>query len=172
MFGQNADRGLKLISNYSSDNPEFQDLLEFEGIKYWKLKFVGKELKDKSYHLTVKEIWDGKVLSDTTVVNSAEIGVEQLKKVNDTILTIKVISKHTNENKLKMTFKFPGFRVNKEYDAIDSDQYSLRSITEESKLEIGYNKKNYLLAYILPYEREDGSKSWCEVGTSGEDIEN
>ena len=172
LFGQNADHGLKLISKYSADNPEFQDILQFEGIDYWKLKFVGKELKDKSYHLTVKEIWDGKVLSDTTVVNSAEIGVEQLKKVNDTTLTISVISKHTNENKLKMTFKFPRFRVSKEFDAIDSDEYSLRSIAEESKLEIGYNKKFYLLAYILPYEREDGSKSWCEVGTSGKDIEN
>jgi hypothetical protein len=37
---------------------------------------------------------------------------------------------------------------------------------------IGYNKKFYLLTYILPYERQDGSKSWCDVGADGMDIEN
>jgi len=171
-FGQNSDNRLKMISDYSSDNPEIRDILQFEGIEYLKLKFIGKELKDKSYHLTVKEIWDGKIVRDTTVFNSKTIGIEQFEKVNDTILNLKVISKLTHKNKLRMTFKFSRFSITKEYDAIDTREYSLRNIAKESKLEIGYNKKFYLLAYILPYERKDGSKSWCEVGTSGKEIEN
>ncbi len=171
-FGQNSDNGLKMISDYSSDNSEIRDILQFEGIQYLKLKFIGKELKDKSYHLTVKEIWDGKIVRDTTVFNSKTIGIEQFEKVNDTILNLKVISKLTHKNKLRMTFKFPRFSITKEYDAIDTHEYSLRNIADESKLEIGYNEKFYLLAYILPYVREDGSKSWCEVGTSGKEIEN
>jgi len=48
----------------------------------------------------------------------------------------------------------------------------LRNLADESNLKIDYDKEFYLLAYILPYEREDGSKSWCEVGTSGKDVEN
>jgi hypothetical protein len=170
-FGQESANGLKMISDYSSENSEIRDILQFEGIEYLKLKFVGKELKDRSYHLTVKEIWDGKIVRDTTVFNSKTIGIEQFEKVNDTVLNMTIISKLTHKNKLRMTFKFPRFSITKEYDAIDTDEYSLRNIAEESKMEIGYNKEFYLLAYILPYEREDGSKSWCEVGTSGKDIE-
>ena len=170
-FGQDTQSELKMISKFSSDNPEIRDILNFEGIQYLKLKFIGEELSNKSYHLTVKEIWDGKIVRDTTVINSRTIGVEQFQNVNDTILNLKVISKLTTENKLRMTFKFPRFSITKEYDAIETHDYSLRNIADESNLEIGYNEKFYLLAYILPYKREDGSKSWCEVGTSGKEIE-
>ena len=117
-----------MISDYSSNNPEIRDILQFEGIEYLKLKFVGKELKNKSYQLTVKEIWDGKIVRDTIVFDSKTIGIEQFEKVNDTILNLKVISKLTNKNKLRMTFKFPRFSINKEYDAIETpDAASLRS---------------------------------------------
>ena len=127
-FGQTSYNGLKMISDYSSNNPEIRDILQFEGIEYLKLKFVGKELKNKSYQLTVKEIWDGKIVRDTIVFDSKTIGIEQFEKVNDTILNLKVISKLTNKNKLRMTFKFPRFSINKEYDAIVTpDVASLRS---------------------------------------------
>lgn len=170
-FGQSTNTGLKMISKYSSDNSEMRDILKFEGIEYLKMKFTGTELQNKAYHLTVKEIWDGKIVRDTTVFNSKNIAIEQFQKVNDTMLTLKVISKLTHKNKLRMTFRFPQFEFTKEYDAIDSYDYSLRNIAEESKMEIGYDKKFYLLAYILPYKRDDGSKSWCDVGTNGADIE-
>ena len=167
----NTTTDLKMETEYASDNVEIRDILSFEGIDYMKLKFIGKELKGKSYKLSVKEIWDGKIVSDTTVLDSKSLGVKQFETLNDTVFKMKVISKLTNENKLKMTFKFPRFSVTKKYDAIKSDDYSLRNLADESNLAIGYNKKFYLLAYILPYEREDGSKSWCEVGTAGDDIE-
>ncbi len=171
LFGQNTNDALKMISDYSSNNPEIRDILQFEGIEYLKLKFIGNELKNKSYRIEVKEIWDGIIRKDTTVFNSKNIGIEQFEKVNDTVLSFKVIAKLTHKNKLRMMFKFPRFSITKEFDAIDTQDYSLRNIAEESKLDIGYNKKFYLLAYILPYEREDGTKSWCEVGTNGKDVE-
>jgi len=171
-FGQASDSGLKMISDNSSDNPEIRDILAFEGIQYYKIKFIGKDLKDKSYHLTSKEIWDGKIVRDTTLFNSKSIGIEQFQKVNDTILYLKVISKLTHKNKLKMSFRFPSFMVTEEYDAIETDdEYSLRNIAEESKMKIGYNEKFYFLAYILPYDKKNGSKSYCEVGTNGNEIE-
>lgn len=172
VYGQESKNGLTMFSDYSSDNQEIQDILRFEGIEYLKLKFVGKELNDKSYHLTVKEIWNGITVRDTTVFNSKTIGLKQFETVNDTILNLRVISKLTHKNKLRMTFQFARFSFTKEYDAIETNEYSLRNIADESNLEIGYNKKFYLLAYILPAERADGSKSWCDVGSSGNDIEN
>lgn len=170
-FAQEAHSELKMISDYSSENPEIRDLLQFEGIEYLKLKFVGKELKNKSYQLTVKEIWNGKIIRDSTVFDSKTIGIEQFEKVNDTVLNLKVIAKLTHKNKLRMTFKFPRFSITKEYDALETEDYSLRNIAEESQMKIGYNEKFYLLAYILPFERKDGSKSWCDVGSSGKEIE-
>ena len=171
-FGQNSDPQLKMLSDTYSDNPEITDILKFEGINYLKIKFTGTELTDKSYHLSVKEIWNGDSVSESTIVNSADIPFEELQKINDSTFQMKVISKHTADNKLKMSFYFPRFSIEKEFNAIDSEDYSLRNVAEESEMEIGYDKKFYLLAYILPYDRGDGIKSWCDVGTSGKDIEN
>jgi hypothetical protein len=124
---------IKMTSDYSSDNTEIRDILQFQGIEYLKLSFKGKELADKSYHLTVKEIWDGKVKSDSTIMNNKTIQFEQFQKINDTVFNLKIISKLTTE--------------------------------------IKYGEKFYLLAYILPYEK-DGAKYWCAVESSGKDIEN
>ena len=162
---------IKMISDYGSDNSEIRDILQFEGIEYLKLSFIGKELANKSYHLTVKEIWNGEIKSDSTIMNSAKMSIEQFQKVNDTVFNLKIISKLTNENKLKMTFKFPRFSTSREFDAIKSDDYSLRNVAEASGIDINYNEKFYLLAYILPYEK-DGYKYWCAVESSGKDIEN
>lgn len=168
----NNPSGLKMETEYASSNEELRDVLFFEGIDYLKIKFSDKALSNKSYKLTVKEIWDGKIKSETVIVDSKTIGVKQMETINDSVFKMKVISKHTNENKLKMTFKFPRFSVTKTYDATVSSDYSLRNLADESNLDISYNNPFYLLSYVLPYEREDGSKSWCQVGTSGDAIEN
>ncbi len=173
IFGQDTTRTIQMISDRSSDNAELQDFFSFEGVYYYKVKFMDKNLGNKKFHITVKEVWDGKIVNDTTVFNSADIGIKQFETVNDTILNMRILSKVTKDNKLKMMFRFPSFSVTKEYKASNSsDKYSLRNIAEESDLEIRYNEKFYFLAYTLPYEREDGSKSWCEVGVNGKEIEN
>ena len=161
---------IKLISSYSSDNPEISDILQFEGIEYLKLNFQGTELVNKTYHLTVKEIWDGKIKSEEDIVNSTKLYYESARKISDSVFGIKVISKLTHDNKLKMIFKFPEFTINREFDALDSDDYSLRNIAENNKTIIQTGKKFYLLAYILPYEK-DGYKYWCAVEDSGKEIE-
>jgi hypothetical protein len=158
-----------LTSTYSSDNADLSDILQFENIDFYNLTFSGKMLIGKSYNLTVKEIWDGKIKMETTISNSSKISVKRFQSINSDVFKLKVISKLTSDNKLKMSFKFPNYSVTKEFEAIDSDDYSLRVIGENSKIEIG--KKFYLLAYILPYEK-DGGKYWCEVEDSGKNIEN
>lgn len=160
-----------LTCEYSLDNSEINDILQFEGIEYIKLSFKGKELADKSYHLSVKEIWEGKIKSQSTIMDSKTIQFKQLQKINDTVFNLKVISKLTSDNKLKMDFKFPSFSLSRKFDALKSDDYSLRNFAESSGTEIKYGKKFYLLAYILPYEK-DGTKYYCAVESSGKDIEN
>ncbi|TCK66774.1 hypothetical protein DFQ05_2048 [Winogradskyella wandonensis] len=166
-----APSGLKMTTDYSSDNYELSDILDFEGIDYMKINFEGEELKGKAYKITVKEIWNGKVKSESVVVDSKNLGVPQFATLKKGELKMRILAKHV-DNKLQMKFKFPRFSTNKEFKATKSKDYSLRNIADESNLDIQYNKPFYLLAYILPYEREDGSKSWCEVGTAGKDLEN
>ncbi|MFT5847399.1 MAG: hypothetical protein ACJARX_000831 [Psychroserpens sp.] len=43
--------------------------------------------------------------------------------------------------------------------------------TRSNLLKTNKNEKFYFLASILPYKKEDGSKSYCEVGTSGDSAE-
>jgi len=166
----NTTSDLVMTTDYGSDSPEINDLMSFQGIDFMKVNFSGKELTGKSYHITVKEIWNGKVISDSTVFNSKTIGIKQFETLNDSIFSMRIIAQHTDNN-LRVKFKFPRFSITKDYRATNSEDYSLRNLVDESKLPIGYNEKFYFLAYILPYEREDGSKSWCDVGTSGDTIE-
>lgn len=161
---------ITMVSEFGSDNSEIRDILQFEGIEYMKLSFKGKELANKGFHLTVKEIWDGKIKSDSTITNSRTIPVEQFQKINDTVFNFRIISKLTPENQLKMTFKFPRFSTTRSFDAVKSKDYRLRNVAEVSANEIKYGEKFYLLAYILPYEK-DGYKYWCAVESSGKDIE-
>ncbi len=166
IFGQTEKKGDILMTSHSSNNPEIKDILELEGIQYLNVKFEGKDLADKSFRLIVKEIWDGKIKSDSTIVNLKRIN----KKINSSILNLKVISKLTSDNKLKMILKFPKFFViEKKFDAISGD-YRLWNVAEVNKTKIEYGKKFYLLAYILPYNK-NGVKSWCAVARSGKDIE-
>lgn len=171
LVSQNENKSeIKMTTDYGSENSEIRDILQFEGIEYLKLSFSGKDLADKSFHLSVKEVWNGVVKSDSTIINSAKMPFEELQKINDTIFKFKVISKLTDKNKLKMTFKFPRFSTSREFDAIESDDYSLRNVAETGAVDINYNEKFYLLTYILPYEK-DGAKYWCAVESSGKEIE-
>lgn len=163
---------LKMTSKFGSENRDLFDILMFENIDYYKINFTGQELKNKTYKITVKEIWNGNVKSESTVFDSKEMAEMNLDKVNDTTLNLKVISRLTPKNKIRVSFVFNRFSNTKEYDAIESDDYSLRNLAEESKLPIVYGGKFYFMAVILPYQRANGSKSWCEVGSSGKDIEN
>ncbi|MDR2424707.1 MAG: hypothetical protein LBD59_08290 [Prevotellaceae bacterium] len=166
---ENRDITLKVYS-LSNNASDFRDILQFEGIEYLKLSFKGKDLANKSYHLTVKEIWDGEIKSDTTIINSKESYYKQFQKINDTVFTLTVIAKII-DNKLKMTFKTKN-HVTQQFDVIQSEaaDYSLRNIAVTDRTEIKYGEKFCLLAYILPYEK-NGIKYYCAVENSGQNIE-
>ena len=163
IYGQDV----KMTTKYSSENQDMSDLLEFENIAFYKVKFTGKNISDKSFILIAKEMWNGKLKTTDTIINTSKYPKNSETK-SDT-LKLKVLAKRTSESKLKLWFRFPSFRINKKYDAIISDDYSLRDTGINETIE--YGKNFYAFAYILPYEK-DGYKYWCAVEDSGKDVEN
>jgi len=51
---------VKVTYDYT-ENEELLDFFRFEGIQYENLSFTSKELANKAYQLSVKEIWDGEI---------------------------------------------------------------------------------------------------------------
>lgn len=155
-------------------NEELQTFLNFEGIQYFKLKFSGDSLANKTYKLSVKEFWDGDLKSDSLLTDSNRMPYDQLKTVNDTVFEMTVISKYMDQ-KLKMNFKYPVFGTSRTFEATKPENefagYSLRILPHSFKTKIEYGKKFYLLGYILPYKNGDYLQ-YCAVEQSGKDIEN
>ena len=164
---------IKVISE-KVENQELVDFFRFERIQYEKLSFTSKELKGKTFRLSVKEIWDGEVTKDSTFFDSRNAdnnlppGYTFTVSINDTISTMRVISKMTEDCKLKMQFSFAGCSLTKNFDAISSNDYSLRKAIERKTVEFG--RKFYAFVYMLPYEK-DNMKHYCAVETSGKEIE-
>ena len=172
-FGQNSDITLKMSEDNNLNNHDLWDILEIEGVQFQKAIFSGNNLKGKTFHLRVKQIWDGKIVSDSTIMNSADFPMEDLRKIEDSVFEIKAISKLTSDGKLKMNFVFPRFITPAKFKIYkpQEDSYRLRNLVAESNLEIDYNKPIILFAHILPYDIGNGMFSYCEVGSNGKDIE-
>ena len=102
------------------------------------------------------------------VINEVQDGFQI---INDSIFKIRVISKFVKDSKLKMKFIFPGFIISKEFDAIDSEDYSLRNIIKNNRSKIEPGEYFYIFAYLLPYEK-GGNKYWCKVENSNAEVEN
>jgi hypothetical protein len=154
-------------TEYSSDNQEMSDLLQFENIDFYKVEFIGKDISEKNYVLIAKEMWDGKLKRTDTIINTSKY--PKMSEPKSDTLKLKVYAKRTDEPKLKLWFRFPKFGINKNYDAIMSDDYSLRDTGINETIEFG--KNFYAFTYILPYEK-DGYKFWCAVDDSGKNVEN
>ena len=163
---------VKVAYDYA-ESQELMDYFHLERIEYLKLSFSGKELTNKTYHMSVKEIWDGEIKRERDIVNSRNLPYEQHKTVGDTIFNVRIISKLTADNKLKMDFHFPSFSTGKSFEATSSNIYSLRAVVEKKPIEIGENF--YIMVYMLPYEvKIEGvgtMQQYCAVEDSGKEIE-
>lgn len=141
---QDKSIGINMTTEYGSENQEFQDVLTFMKIDYYKTQFIGTNLKGKNYSLIVKEIWDEKIQKIDTIVNSAK--EEYLNTLQSDTLRLRVTAKKVSEKKLKINFRFPQFSNERTYDATESDDYSLRDPGTEVDIKIG--KSFYAFAYI------------------------
>jgi len=160
------------LSNIARTQEVLWDFFQLEDIQYEKLIFTSKDLANKTYKLSVKEIWDGEITTDSTIINSKRFP-DFLKTVGDTIFTMRVISKFTDDHKLKMFFRFlPGPSTKREFDATfldDWSPYSLRKVVGTEIVE--FDETFYLMVYMLPYV-SGNTRQYCAVENSGEDIEN
>ena len=168
-YGQENSDKIVLKSERLSKNEAVRDVLLMEGIDGFKLNFSGKDLINRHYLLTVKELWNGSITMSDTIIDSSEY--DDYFKVKEDTFSIKVMSKKLADNRLKVIFTFPKVQNTKYYQSTNSDDYSLRNLSSQKNFPIALGKPFYLLAYIMPYE-QDGAKSWCNVDKSGAEVEN
>ena len=122
-----------------------------------KLSFTGKDIIDKTYRISVKEILDGKITMDSTFFDSKaswdRMDVPDFfKTVSDTIFTVSTNSHLMIEDssKLKIQFIFPRFMITRYFDAISSKEPG-SSLTVWSRERI-FDEKFYSMVFIQPSE--------------------
>lgn len=155
-----------VMTTKGPESEELGYLMRFQGIDYFDADFQGSELVGKDYLFLVKEIWNGEIRKIDTLVNSARSS--RVRPLQEGEMNLKILAQKTEDNKLKMYFRFPQFSRTIFFDATESNAYSLRDIGIQQKIEPG--KSFYAFAYILPYEK-DGWQLYCEVDSSGTDVE-
>jgi hypothetical protein len=157
---------IKLETNYGSKSKEILDILRFEGIETVHLKFSGKHLNGKTYVFLIKEFSNGKLDRLDTIINSKKN--EYISAINSEKFELKYFVKTRLDNVIKMTVRAPRFSVTRKYNVKKSeDNYALHDFLGSKKsLPIKVGKPTYVLGYFLPYLREGGFKSYCDVSGS------
>lgn len=158
---------IKMKTKIYSDNEEIKNLMRFQEIDYYKIKFNG-DLNGKNYAIIAKEIWNGKISKIDTLIDTSK--EKFVKPISGDSLQFIVIASKSSKKELKIKFEFDRFSLNKKYKSTTSNDYSLRDFGVQ--MPITADQKFYSFAYILPYEDKSGYKSWCAVESSGKDIEN
>jgi hypothetical protein len=169
VYGQENYDGIILKSGNLSDEEVVRDILLMEGIEGFELNFSGTELINKHYLLIVKELWNGSITMTDTIIDSSKYN--DILKIKEDTFSIKVMAKKLADDRLKVIFTFPKVRNTKYYKSTNSDDYSLRNLSNREDFTVELGNPFYLLSYVLPYEK-DGIKDWCTVDKSGADVEN
>lgn len=169
-FGQStSSASIMMVDNDAEIDTDLRYITNFLDIEYKKINFVGENLDGKSFRIVATEIWNGEIVDSTTVIDTSEFPVSHLQKISGEEYEIRVISKLTDESKLRMMFRFPNSSITKEFNAVETNEYSLRQADLVNKREIVPGETFFLLNYILPYE-ENEVKHYCSVGQSGSDV--
>lgn len=153
-------------AKYGSENAELQSVLYFENIGLDKVMFSGSDLKDRDFQISVKEFVNGKLTKTEVVFDSKE---DEYFKIKSDKFGFRVLTKTTSENTVRFDFQFNGFYKQKEYK-IDAGQkgFALKDfLGGKPEISIPLNANTYILTYMMPYEKKDGSRQYCEVAQSG-----
>jgi hypothetical protein len=119
------------------------------------------------FTVIAKEMWDGKLTKTDTLINGKTN--TNMGPIGFDTLSLTLIGSKIDNNKLKLFFRFPMVGLIRKYNGINSDDYSLRVIGANIKIE--KNKLFPAFAYILPHINGNW-KEYCTVDKSGIDIEN
>ena len=157
---------IKMRSEYGSENPDLLSVLRFEDIGLSKMIFTGKDLVGKDFQITIKQFTNGKLAKQEVVFDSKE---DEYFKIKGDKFMFKVLTKITANHTAKFDFQFNGFSKGSEYKvgknfAGFAQKDFLGSVKETA---IPINSNTYILTYMMPYAKKDGSKQYCEVAQSG-----
>jgi hypothetical protein len=161
-----AQSDIKMRVEYGSENPDLMSLLYFENIGLGKMIFSGSDLKDKDFQISIKEFVSGKLARTEVVFDSKE---DAYFKIKGDKFIFRVLTKVTSENTAKFQFQFNGFSKQKEYKvAANQKEFALKSfLGSKPELSVPLNTNTYILTYMMPYVKKDGSTAYCEVAQSG-----
>ncbi len=153
------------------ESEEMRDLMAFQGIDYEKVKIKAVGIKGKDYHITLKEFEGGALKRSEVIFDSSR---DNFFKIKADSLDFKVLTQVDASGFFNLMVKFKRFSISEKYKIPEhkTGDYVLKNFLG-SKDEIPFKIKgsNYLLVYMTPFVREDGSASYCEVAQSGMDPE-
>ena len=158
---------IKMQIGYGSENAELMSVLYFEDIGLNKMIFSGNDLKGKDFQISVKEFVKGKLAKNEVVFDSKE---DEYFKIKNDKFTFRILTKTTLVNTVMFQFQFNGFSKRKEYKiAANQKEFASKTFLGSSQDEkiIPVNTETYVLTYMMPYQKKDGSKQYCEVAQSG-----
>ncbi len=147
---------------YGADNPDLQSVLYFENIGLGKVSFSGDNLKNRDFQISIKEFVRGKLKRTDVVFDSKE---DEYFRIKSDKFGFRVLTKATSENTVRFDFQFDGFAKGKEYKvARGQREFALKSfLGSKPEIAIPLNANTYILTYMMPYVKKDGSKAYCEV---------
>lgn len=164
--GNFAQSDIKMQNKYGSENIDLLSVLRFEEIGLSKLMFSGDDLKGKNYQISVKRFDKGKLTKTEIVFDSKE---DEYFKIKSDKFVFRVLTKITAEQMAKFDFQFDGFSKAREYKVGKNQRdFAQKDFLGSSKeAAIPLNKSTYILTYMMPYKKKDGSEQYCEVAQSG-----
>lgn len=169
-FNAFAQSDIRMRTEFGSENQDLRSILSFEEISLDKLIFTGDDLKNKDFQITVKKIVNGDLEKQEVVFDSKE---SEYFKIKSNRFIFRLLAKVTLEPKVKFDFQFNGFAKSVQYNIEKTNGDFHRRLAlkdflgEQPDIPISLNKSTYILAYMMPFVRQDGSSSYCEVAQSG-----
>jgi hypothetical protein len=166
-----AQSDIKMRTEYGSKNTDLMSILQFENIGLNKLIFSGEDLKGKDFQISVKEFVGGKLRKTEVAFDSRE---DEYFKIKNNEFSFRVLAKATAQNTVRFDFQFNGFYKQKEFGIAANQQgFALKDfLGGKPEIAVPLKTNAYILTYMMPYKKADGSSTYCEVAQSDVDPEN
>lgn len=157
-----AQSDIKLRHKYGAESADLQGILFFENIELERLTFFGSDLKNKDYQISIKKFVNGKLAQTDLVFDSKEVAYF---KITSDQLALRIYAKATSGNTVKFGIQSETYRVDREYKVEpDQKEFALKHfLGAKSEQSIPLNSNTYILTFMMPYVKKDGSTTYCEV---------
>ncbi|WP_108424945.1 hypothetical protein [Flagellimonas amoyensis] len=159
LFGQET---VTTTVKYGFENPELQELFEFQNIGVEKFEFESPKINGKYYQVFIKEYKTGKLIDSKILFDGTEI--DQFK-INSRLFDFKIFTE-ISKNNLKIQLRSKKYAsANRNYELTEnSSEYATKDFFgAKIAIENPLSKEFPLLAIITPTKHSNGFSSYCEV---------